>query len=143
MAARRPWSTWPARSASMPRRCISPAARKKAPDAGLRRPARCAVLPAGPQRQAPADRDVSERDARSRPLLRGFGEDKIGPELFHLSYDYVGDLAETLSLIWETDPNAGPPPTLGEVVDTLQTATKMQTPAILKRWLDSLDATGR
>ena len=76
-------------------------------------------------------------------LLRGFGEDKIGAELFHLSYDYVGDLAETLSLVWETDPNAGPPPTLGEVVDTLQTATKMQTPAILKRWLDSLDATGR
>ena len=69
-------------------------------------------------------------------LLRGFGEDKIGPELFHLSYDYVGDLAETLSLIWETDPDAGPPPTLGEVVDTLQTATKMQTPAILKRWLE-------
>ena len=32
-------------------------------------------------------------------LLRGFGEDKIGPELFHWSYDYVGDLAETLSLI--------------------------------------------
>ena len=76
-------------------------------------------------------------------LLRGFGEDKIGQELFHLSYDYVGDLAETLSLIWETDPNAGPPPTLAEVVDTLQAATKMQTPAIIKRWLDSLDATGR
>ena len=76
-------------------------------------------------------------------LLRGFGEDKIGLELFHLSYDYVGDLAETLSLIWETDLDAGPPPSLGEVVDTLQTATKMQTPAILKRWLDSLDATGR
>ena len=57
-------------------------------------------------------------------LLRGFGEDKIGPELFHLSYDYVGDLAETLALIWETDPAAGPPPTLGEVVETLQRATK-------------------
>ncbi len=76
-------------------------------------------------------------------LLRGFGEDKIGPELFHLSYDYVGDLAETLALIWETDPAAGPPPTLGEVVETLQRATKTQTPAILKRWLDALDSTGR
>ncbi|HUH85844.1 MAG TPA: cisplatin damage response ATP-dependent DNA ligase, partial [Stellaceae bacterium] len=32
---------------------------------------------------------------------------------------------------------------LGEVVETLQRATKMQTPAILKRWLDALDATGR
>src|SRR5579871_6108174 len=76
-------------------------------------------------------------------LLRSFGEDKIGQELFHWSYDYVGDLAETLALIWETKPEAGPPPTLGEVVETLQRATKMQTPAILKRWLDTLDATGR
>ena len=82
--------------------------------------------------------------AAAKPaLLRGFGEDKIGPELFHLSYDYVGDLAETLALVWETKPDAGPPPALGEVVGTLQRATKMQTPAILKRWLDALDATGR
>ena len=76
-------------------------------------------------------------------LLRSFGEEKIGRELFHLSYDYVGDLAETLALVWETKPEAGPPPTLGEVVETLQRATKMQTPAILKRWLDALDSTGR
>ena len=60
----------------MPRRCISPAARRKAPDAGLRRPARCALLPAGPQRQAPADRDVSARDARSRPRLGAGGADQ-------------------------------------------------------------------
>ena len=25
---------------------------------------------------------------------------KIAPELFDLSYDYVGDLAETISLLW-------------------------------------------
>src|SRR5260370_1289534 len=76
-------------------------------------------------------------------LLRGFGEDKIGADPFHLSHDYVGDLAETLALIWETDPAAGPPPSLGEVVETLQRATKMPTPAILKRWLAALDSTGR
>src|SRR4029079_6673905 len=76
-------------------------------------------------------------------LLRSFGEDKIGQELFHLSYDYVGDLAETLALIWPGAHNAGPPHGLGEVVETLQRATKMQTPSILKRWLDALDATGR
>src|SRR5262249_49396747 len=82
--------------------------------------------------------------ASAKPaLLRSFGEDKIGAELFHWSYDYVGDLAETLALVWETKPDAGPPPSLGEVVETLQRATKMQTPAILKRWLDALDATGR
>ncbi len=76
-------------------------------------------------------------------LLRGFGQEKIGEELFALSYDYVGDLAETLALIWETDPAAGPPPTLAEVVETLQRATRTETPAILKRWLDALDSTGR
>jgi DNA ligase-1 len=76
-------------------------------------------------------------------LLRGFGQEKIGEVLFALSYDYVGDLAETLALIWETDPAAGPPPTLADVVETLQRATRTQTPAILKRWLDALDSTGR
>jgi DNA ligase-1 len=82
--------------------------------------------------------------AAAKPaLLRSFGQEKIGEELFGLSYDYVGDLAETLALIWETKPDAGPPPTLGEVVETLQRATKLQTPAILKRWLDELDSTGR
>jgi DNA ligase-1 len=82
--------------------------------------------------------------ASAKPaLLRGLGEEQIGPELFHWSHDYVGDLAETLALIWEAKPDSGPPPSLGEVVETLQRATKLQTPAILKRWLDSLDATGR
>jgi DNA ligase-1 len=82
--------------------------------------------------------------AAAKPaLLRTFGHEKIGEELFHLSYDYVGDLAETLALIWETKPDAGPPPSLDEVVETLQRATKIQTPAILKRWLDELDSTGR
>ena len=32
---------------------------------------------------------------------------------------------------------------IGEVVETLQRITKTQTPAILKRWLDALDSTGR
>ena len=82
--------------------------------------------------------------AAAKPaILRSLGEEKIGAELFHWSHDYVGDLAETLALIWETRPESGPPPALGEVVETLQRATKMQTPAILKRWLDSLDSTGR
>src|SRR5207237_3680431 len=44
---------------------------------------------------------------------------------------------------WEGAPAAGPPPSLGEVVETLQRATKMQTPVILKHSLDALDATGR
>src|SRR3954468_2502613 len=39
--------------------------------------------------------------ASAKPaLLRGLGEEKIGAELFHWSHDYVGDLAETLALVW-------------------------------------------
>ena len=41
-------------------------------------------------------------------LLRSFGEETLGQELFALSYDYVGDLAETLALIWEGKPESGP-----------------------------------
>ena len=76
-------------------------------------------------------------------LLRRFGEDRIGAELFHLSHDYVGDLAETLALIWQRSPDAAPPPTLNDVVGTLKRASKADTPGILKRWLDSLGSSGR
>jgi DNA ligase-1 len=147
----------------MPRRCIWPAARKKAPevqafaellDSLSFQPARNAKLrlietylrqtPDPDRGWALAALTGGLDFAAAKPaLLRGFGEEKIGQELFHLSYDYVGDLAETLALIWETDPAAGPPPALGEVVETLQRATRAQTPAILKRWLDALDSTGR
>jgi DNA ligase-1 len=33
-------------------------------------------------------------------LIRGLVESRIDPVLFHLSYDYVGDLSETVALIW-------------------------------------------
>src|SRR5476651_950827 len=164
MAARKRWCSTPSRSASRPRRCTSPAARKRtSPDvqafAALLdslsfQPARNAKLrlietylretPDPDRGWALAALTGGLDFAAAKPaLLRSFGEEKIGPELFHLSYDYVGDLAETLALVWETKPEAGPPPTLGEVVETLHRATKMQTPAILKRWLDALDSTGR
>jgi len=32
--------------------------------------------------------------------LRQLAMDRVDPELFLMSYDYVGDLAETISLIW-------------------------------------------
>src|SRR5476649_2296509 len=164
MAARKRWCSTPSRSASMPRRCTSPAARKRTSsdvqafaallDSPSFQPARNAKLrlietylreTQDPDRGWALAALTGGLDfAAAKPaLLRSFGEEKIGPELFHLSYDYVGDLAETLALVWETRPEAGPPPSLGEVVETLHRATKMQTPAILKRWLDALDSTGR
>jgi DNA ligase-1 len=81
-------------------------------------------------------------------LLREFGVQRLGETLFVLSYDYVGDLAETLALIWQPSDAIGtshnrPPPSLSDVVETLRQASKRETPQLLEGWLDGLDATGR
>lgn len=68
---------------------------------------------------------------------------RVDPVLFGLSYDYVGDLAETVSLIWPARPGANRAPDLPEVVDELLTATRAEGAAQVERWLDALDAGGR
>jgi DNA ligase 1 len=79
-------------------------------------------------------------------LIRDLIAARTDPVLFALSYDYVGDLSETVALMWPVDPratNTPPPPTLTEVVSTLDTLPKKELPAQLARWLDQLDETGR
>ena len=78
-------------------------------------------------------------------LIKGLVEDRVDAELFRISRNYVGDLAETTSLIW---PSFRPPepyhaPHLGEVVEMLSTTGKAKIPAILIDLLDTLDASGR
>jgi len=43
-------------------------------------------------------------------LIRRLVESKVDHELFRLSYDYVGDLAETVSLIWPSGAYQSAPP---------------------------------
>jgi DNA ligase-1 len=71
--------------------------------------------------------------------------ERTDPVLFALSYDYVGDLSETVALMWPTDPASRPnaTPSLTDVVETLSTLGKAQLPAQLGRWLDALDETSR
>src|ERR1700712_214126 len=79
-------------------------------------------------------------------LIRNLIADRADPALFALSYDYVGDLSETVALMWPTPgraTNSPPPPTLSEVVTTLATLPKKELPEQLARWLDELDETGR
>jgi DNA ligase-1 len=106
-------------------------------------------------------------------LIRNLIAERTDPVLFGLSYDYVGDLSETVALMWpkqtvnhggsfpgqginyhESFPghpssrsrnlhNNPPPPTLSDVVTTLHTLGKTELPAQLVRWLDELDETGR
>jgi DNA ligase-1 len=91
-------------------------------------------------------------------LIRDLIAARTDPVLFALSYDYVGDLSETVALMWpraltqtpsapSPEPallhNNPPPPTLTEVVTTLRMLGKTELPKQLSRWLDELDETGR
>lgn len=79
-------------------------------------------------------------------LIRDLIIARSDPALFALSYDYVGDLSETVALMWPRDPratNAPPPPNLTEVVLLLGNLSKAELPAQLASWLDELDETGR
>jgi DNA ligase-1 len=78
-------------------------------------------------------------------LIRTLISERTDPVLFALSYDYVGDLSETVALMWPSRPDAAAqePPSLSEVVTTLSTMGKAELPRQLARWLDALDETGR
>ena len=97
-------------------------------------------------------------------LIRDLIAARTDPVLFALSHDYVGDLSETVALMWPKEAtnrkatllgsehnghddqrrnDNPPPPTLTEVVTTLRTLGKTELPKQLTRWLDELDETGR
>ncbi|WP_413991928.1 cisplatin damage response ATP-dependent DNA ligase [Labrys okinawensis] len=76
-------------------------------------------------------------------LLRELIAQRTDPELFALSYDYVGDLSETIALMWPARPGANHSPTLTEVVEALTHAGKSAMPGLIAHHLDALDETGR
>jgi DNA ligase-1 len=78
-------------------------------------------------------------------MIRALIAERTDPALFALSYDYVGDLSETVALMWPVDPArpANKTPSLTNVVETLSTLGKAQLPAQIARWLDALDENGR
>ncbi|MBV9118045.1 MAG: cisplatin damage response ATP-dependent DNA ligase, partial [Acetobacteraceae bacterium] len=76
-------------------------------------------------------------------LIRDLAAARTDPVLFAWSYDFVGDLAETVSLMWPAAPTNAPPPTLSEVVRTLETAEKPALPGIVAAWLDASEPSVR
>ncbi|MFE0017904.1 cisplatin damage response ATP-dependent DNA ligase [Mesorhizobium sp. NPDC059054] len=78
-------------------------------------------------------------------MLRALVTERMDPVLFGYSYDYVGDLAETVSLVWPADPatRANHVPTLGEVVAKLQAASRSDARQVLARLLDSAGISAR
>ena len=79
--------------------------------------------------------------------IRAIVEERVDPTLFHMSWDYVGDLAETASLLW---PKRDQPADLDDgtlriasVVERLASLGRAEAPGALAAMLDHLDASGR
>ncbi|WP_037498461.1 cisplatin damage response ATP-dependent DNA ligase [Sphingomonas jaspsi] len=80
--------------------------------------------------------------------IRALAEERIDPVLLRMSRDYVGDMAETVSLLWpapegESGEIDDGTIRLSEAVERLKNASRSDAPAVLARMLDHLDASGR
>ncbi|HRO13857.1 MAG TPA: cisplatin damage response ATP-dependent DNA ligase [Paracoccus sp. (in: a-proteobacteria)] len=74
-------------------------------------------------------------------LLRGLAAERFDEVLFNLSHDFVGDLAETIALIWKGEP-AGDL-RLSDAVHLLETTGKAGLPAAIAGVLDRLGPSER
>jgi DNA ligase 1 len=79
--------------------------------------------------------------------IRAIAEERLDPVLLYMSRDYVGDMAETVSLLW---PTPGGEPELDDgtisitdAVQRLVDAGRLNGPRVLAEMLDHLDASGR
>ena len=81
-------------------------------------------------------------------VVRALAEERIDPVLLRMSRDYVGDMAETVSLLWPA--REGEPSDLDDgtitiraAVERLSAASRSDAPRVLAGMLDHLDASGR
>ncbi|QWW68697.1 cisplatin damage response ATP-dependent DNA ligase [Rhizobium sp. WYJ-E13] len=80
-------------------------------------------------------------------MLRELVLERMDDVLFRYSYDYVGDLAETISLVWDNerdiDRSALAQPRLGEVVVKMNSLGRTEVRSFVRDLLDRLDSSGR
>jgi DNA ligase-1 len=77
-------------------------------------------------------------------LLKTLISARHDPVLFALSHDFVGDMAETISLLWPApDRPLPPPPSLDAVVQTLSRLSRADAPDTVAALMDSLDPQAR
>jgi DNA ligase-1 len=80
--------------------------------------------------------------------IRAIVEERTDPALFYMSWDYVGDLAETAALLWPR-PDGRPADLddgtlrIANVVERLANLGRAEAPGALASMLDHLDASGR
>ncbi len=75
--------------------------------------------------------------------IRNLMKERVEPVLWTLSRDFVGDTAETASLLWPAPDHPPSPPSVGEAVGLLSGMTRKSVQAELPELLDRLDASGR
>ena len=76
--------------------------------------------------------------------IRALMQERIDPMLWALSRDFVGDTAETASLLWpQPDADQCDAPTIAESVSILAGLTRKDAPQALAALLDRLDPSGR
>ncbi len=75
-------------------------------------------------------------------LFKTLISQRIDPVLFQLSYDFVGDLAETIALCWPSKGTADDLP-LADVVERLSSISRSDAAVVLAQMLDRLEPTSR
>ena len=80
-------------------------------------------------------------------MLRELVLERMDDVLFRYSYDYVGDLAETISLVWDKESDIvrspGEQPKLGEVIRAMNALGRTEVRGFVRDLLDRLDTSGR
>ncbi|WP_275785251.1 cisplatin damage response ATP-dependent DNA ligase [Pararhizobium gei] len=79
-------------------------------------------------------------------ILRQLVLERLDEVLFRYSYDYVGDLAETISLVWERAPDSKAAPadlSLGAVMRQLEVVGRADVHALVRNLLDQFDGSSR
>ncbi|RJE80925.1 cisplatin damage response ATP-dependent DNA ligase [Paracoccus sp. JM45] len=74
-------------------------------------------------------------------LLRGLMAERVDEQLFALSYDFVGDLAETIALLWDGDQDDDVP--LRDAVALLSDTGRTALPTAISAMLDRLGPSER
>lgn len=79
----------------------------------------------------------------SPSLLKRLASERVDEQLFRLSYDFVGDLAETIALIWPTDTQVSTDVSLSQAVTMLRETSKLALPGVIADLLDRLTSPER
>ena len=76
-------------------------------------------------------------------VIRELVASRIDPVLYALSRDYVGDMAETVALIWPNNQSNDEALSLSKIIDGLSHDDRKTLQSRLGQWLDALDQVGR